>query len=35
VVLIEFPSPGMKTVGFITRVLRDQATNEELAVVYT
>ena len=24
----------MKTVGFITRVLRDQATNEELAVVY-
>ena len=34
VVLIEFPSPGMKTVGFITRVLRDQATNEELAVVY-
>jgi uncharacterized membrane protein len=34
VVLIEFPSPEMKTVGFITRVLRDQATNEELAVVY-
>jgi uncharacterized membrane protein len=34
VVLIEFPSPGMKTVGFITRVLRDQATNEELAVIY-
>ena len=34
VALIEFPSPGMKTVGFITRVLRDQATNEELAVVY-
>ncbi|MBK8507356.1 MAG: DUF502 domain-containing protein [Candidatus Competibacteraceae bacterium] len=34
VVLIEFPSPGMKTLGFITRVLQDQATGEPLAVVY-
>jgi uncharacterized membrane protein len=34
VVLIEFPSPGMKAVGFVTRVLRDQTTNEDLAVVY-
>jgi uncharacterized membrane protein len=34
VVLIEFPYPGMKTVGFITRILYDQTTREELAVVY-
>ncbi len=34
VALIEFPAPGMKVIGFITRVLRDQATNEELAVIY-
>lgn len=34
VVLIEFPSPGMKTLGLITRVLHDQSTGEELAVVY-
>lgn len=34
VVLIQFPMSGMKTVGFITRVLRDHATDEELAVVY-
>lgn len=34
VVLIEFPSPGMKAVGFVTRVLRDEATGEELVAVY-
>lgn len=34
VVLIEFPSPGMKTLGLITRVLHDQNTGQELAVVY-
>ena len=34
VVLIEFPGPGMKTLGFITRVLRDQTTGQELAVIY-
>lgn len=34
VVLIEFPAPGMKTLGFITRILQDRTTGEELAVVY-
>ena len=34
VVLIEFPSPWMKTVGFVTRTLQDQNTGEELAAVY-
>ena len=34
VVLIQFPSKDMKTVGFITRILHDQHTNEELAAVY-
>ena len=34
VVLIEFPHPGMKTVGFFTRTLRDEATSRELAAVY-
>lgn len=34
VVLIAFPSPEMKTVGFITRVLTDQDTGETLAAVY-
>ncbi|MBL8260558.1 MAG: DUF502 domain-containing protein [Candidatus Competibacteraceae bacterium] len=34
VVLIQFPAPGMKTLGFITRILQDQATGQELAVVY-
>lgn len=33
VVLIEFPSPHMKTVGFVTRVMRDQ-NGVELAAVY-
>lgn len=34
VVLIEFPSPAMKTVGFVTRTFRDKDTGEELAAVY-
>lgn len=34
VVLIEFPSPDMKTVGFVTRVLKDEKTGQELAAVY-
>lgn len=34
VVLIEFPNPGMKTVGFVTSVMKDETTGQELAVVY-
>lgn len=34
VVLIEFPQPGMKTVGLVTRVLKDSVTGAELAAVY-
>jgi len=34
VVLISFPSPEMKTVGFVTRVLTDHRTGQELAAVY-
>jgi uncharacterized membrane protein len=34
VVLIEFPQPGMKTIGLVTRVLRDADTGRELAAVY-
>jgi len=34
VVLINFPAPGMKVLGFITRTLRDAATGEELAAIY-
>ena len=34
VVLIQFPSPEMKTVGFVTRTLTDHATGKELAAVY-
>ncbi len=34
VVLIEFPSPGMKTIGLVTRTMIDKASGEELAVVY-
>jgi uncharacterized membrane protein len=34
VVLIEFPSPEMKTVGFVTRTMVDAATGKELAAVY-
>ncbi len=34
VVLIEFPSPEMKTVGFVTRTIEDTETGQTLAVVY-
>jgi uncharacterized membrane protein len=34
VVLIDFPSPEMKAVGLVMRVLKDTDTGEELAVVY-
>ncbi len=34
VVLIEFPSPEMKAVGFVMRILVDDNTGEELAAVY-
>jgi uncharacterized membrane protein len=34
VVLIEFPTEHMKTVGFVTRVLKDDVTGRELAAVY-
>ena len=34
VVLIPFPTPEMKTVGFVTRVLQDKDTGLELAAVY-
>lgn len=34
VVLIDFPSPEMKTVGLVTRVLKDTSTGRELAAVY-
>lgn len=34
VVLIEFPAPGMKTVGLMTRTFIDPATGIEIAAVY-
>ena len=34
VVLIEFPSPGLKTVGFVTRLLTDAGSGRQLAAVY-
>ncbi|PNS07624.1 DUF502 domain-containing protein [Solilutibacter silvestris] len=34
VVLVEFPHPGMKTVGLVTRVFHDSNTGEELAAVF-
>ena len=34
VVLIDFPSDSMRTLGFVTATLRDETTNEELAAVY-
>jgi uncharacterized membrane protein len=34
VVLIDFPHDQMKSVGFVTRVIRDQVTGRELAAVY-
>ena len=34
VVLIDFPSPEMKTIGLVTRIMRDSNTGEELAAIY-
>lgn len=34
VVLINFPHENMKSVGFVTRILSDEITGEELAAVY-
>ena len=34
VVLIEFPSRDMKTIGFVTRVMTDDRTGRQLAAVY-
>ncbi|KGM56038.1 membrane protein [Lysobacter daejeonensis GH1-9] len=34
VVLIDFPHTEMKSIGFVTRVLREQGTGRELAAVY-
>jgi uncharacterized membrane protein len=34
VVLIDFPSPGLKAVGFVMRTFPDSRTGEELAAVY-
>lgn len=34
VVLISFPSPEMKAVGLVTRVMKDADSGEDLAVVY-
>ena len=34
IVLIDFPSPEMKTVGLVTRTLQDSATGETLVAVY-
>lgn len=34
VVLINFPSPEMKTVGFVTCVMKDEDNGQELAAVY-
>jgi uncharacterized membrane protein len=34
VVLINFPSPAMKAVGLVTKVIEDQTTGQKLAIVY-
>ncbi|NII10076.1 DUF502 domain-containing protein [Oleiagrimonas sp. C23AA] len=34
VVLIDFPRRGMKVVGFVTRVMREEGTGREMAAVY-
>lgn len=34
VVLISFPSPEMKTVGFVTKIIREETSGRELAAVY-
>jgi uncharacterized membrane protein len=34
VVLVEFPTPGMRAIGLVMRVFNDSVTGEELAAVY-
>ena len=34
VVLVDFPRPGMKVVGFVTRTLVEEGTGREMAAVY-
>ncbi len=34
VVLIKFPTPEMRAVGFVTRVIEDETTGERIAAVY-
>jgi uncharacterized membrane protein len=34
VVLIDFPRPGMKVAGFVTRVMTEQGSGREMAAVY-
>ncbi|HEX5306922.1 MAG TPA: DUF502 domain-containing protein [Dyella sp.] len=34
VVLIDFPRPGMKVAGFVTRVMREEGSDREMAAVY-
>lgn len=34
VVLIEFPNRNMRAVGFVTRIVQDKTTDQELAAVY-
>jgi uncharacterized membrane protein len=34
VVLIDFPTPGMKAVGLVTRLMKDDITGEDYAAVY-
>lgn len=34
IVLIDFPSPDMKTLGLVTRTMEDEDTGEKLAAVY-
>ncbi len=34
IVLIDFPSPEMKTVGIVTRIMKDASSGEELAAVF-
>lgn len=34
IVLIDYPHPGMKTIGLVTRTFQDSKTGEELAAVY-
>jgi uncharacterized membrane protein len=34
VVLIAFPNPNMRTVGFVTKVMEDDKTGQQLAAVY-